>query len=161
MCQVEKIHFRFFDIFLKQISLRFRFIFNLFFRISQRKNKYFDAKLKSLKAKNEYVLCLEAANATIHKYFVDDVSDLIDCMDFGFHQCIKRSLFMHTTAEEGRIKSLQAGSDTLCSIINSMDSRHDKQRFLEFNHSSFMIPKKFEFQGQREEVFAPYFYSSF
>lgn len=44
----------------------------------QRKNKYNDAKLKALKARNEYVLCLEAANTTIHKYFVDDLSDLID-----------------------------------------------------------------------------------
>jgi SLIT-ROBO Rho GTPase activating protein len=46
--------------------------------VLQRKNKYNDAKLKALKARNEYVLCLEAANTTIHKYFVDDLSDLID-----------------------------------------------------------------------------------
>ena len=136
--------------FLFRILLTVIFCFGL--SIFQRKNKYFDAKLKALKAKNEYILCLESANATIHKYFVDDVSDLIDCMDFGFHQCIKRSLYMHTTAEEGRIKSLQTGTDTLSSIINSMDSRHDKQRFLEFNHSAFMVPKKFEFQGQKDEV---------
>jgi SLIT-ROBO Rho GTPase activating protein len=48
----------------------------------QRKNKYNDAKLKALKARNEYVLCLEAANTTIHKYFVDDLSDLIDVSYF-------------------------------------------------------------------------------
>lgn len=59
---------------------------------------------------------------------------------------------MHTTAEEGRIKSLQNGNDTLNGIINGMDSRHDKQRFLEYNHSAFMVPKKFEFQGQKDEV---------
>ena len=29
---------------------------------------------------------MDAANASIQKYFVDDLSDLIDCMDFGFHQ---------------------------------------------------------------------------
>jgi len=50
----------------------------LFYLHFQRKNKYNDAKLKALKARNEYVLCLEAANTTIHKYFVDDLSDLID-----------------------------------------------------------------------------------
>lgn len=44
----------------------------------QRKSKYTDARLKSLKAKNEYQLCLEASNTTIHKYFVEDLSDLID-----------------------------------------------------------------------------------
>lgn len=49
-----------------------------FFRLFQRKSKYTDAKLKALKARNEYILCLEASNTTIHKYFVDDLSDLID-----------------------------------------------------------------------------------
>lgn len=46
--------------------------------VQKRKSKYADAKLKALKARNEYILCLEASNTTIHKYFVDDLSDLID-----------------------------------------------------------------------------------
>lgn len=49
-----------------------------FFILAQRKVKYTDARLKALKAKNEYQLCLEASNTTIHKYFVEDLSDLID-----------------------------------------------------------------------------------
>ena len=48
------------------------------FYFVQRKVKYQEAKLKALKARNEYILCLEASNTTIHKYFVDDLSDLID-----------------------------------------------------------------------------------
>lgn len=44
----------------------------------QRQSKYTDARLKALKARNEYQLCLEASNTTIHKYFVEDLSDLID-----------------------------------------------------------------------------------
>ncbi|GLV43182.1 Rho GTPase activating protein at 92B [Carabus blaptoides fortunei] len=120
--------------------------------IMKRKNKYTDAKLKALKARNEYILCLEASNTTIHKYFVDDLSDLIDCMDFGFHNCVSRALLMHVTAEEGRQRSVQNGLDTLSSCINSLDSRLDKQRFLEYNHQAFMIPKKLEFQEQPTEV---------
>lgn len=47
-----------------------------------------DARLKALKAKNEYQLCLEASNTTIHKYFVEDLSDLIDVSDeLFFFQC--------------------------------------------------------------------------
>ncbi|XP_023705851.2 SLIT-ROBO Rho GTPase-activating protein 1 isoform X2 [Cryptotermes secundus] len=119
--------------------------------VQKRKNKYNDAKLKALKARNEYVLCLEAANTTIHKYFVDDLSDLIDCMDFGFHLCMSRALLMHMSAEEERKISVQAGMEQMYSCVNSLDSRLDKQRFLESNHTAFMIPKKFEFQGQRDE----------
>ncbi|GLH12612.1 GTPase-activating protein CdGAPr [Gryllus bimaculatus] len=119
--------------------------------VQKRKNKYNDAKLKALKARNEYMLCLEASNTTIHKYFVDDLSDLIDCMDFGFHNCISRALLMHVSAEEGQQKSVQAGLDQMTSCVSSLDSRLDKQRFLECNHTAFMIPKKFEFQGQKED----------
>ncbi|CAH0550335.1 unnamed protein product [Brassicogethes aeneus] len=119
--------------------------------VQKRTNKYSDAKLKASKARNEYILCLEASNTTIHKYFVDDLSDIIDCMDFGFHNCISRALLMHVTAEEGRQKSIQNGLTTLTACINSLDSRLDKQKFLEYNHSAFMIPKKLEFQDQKTE----------
>ncbi|KAK9758819.1 Variant SH3 domain [Popillia japonica] len=119
--------------------------------VMKRKSKYTDAKLKALKARNEYILCLEASNTTIHKYFVDDLSDLIDCMDFGFHNCISRALLMHVSAEEGRQRSVQHGMDTLSACINSLDSGTDKQKFLEYNHSAFMIPKKIEFQGQKND----------
>lgn len=54
------------------------YIFMYIFYFVQRKVKYQEAKLKALKARNEYILCLEASNTTIHKYFVDDLSDLID-----------------------------------------------------------------------------------
>ncbi|XP_076639408.1 SLIT-ROBO Rho GTPase-activating protein 1 isoform X2 [Colletes latitarsis] len=117
--------------------------------VNKRKSKYQEAKLKALKARNEYILCLEASNTTIHKYFVDDLSDLIDCMDFGFHNCIARALLMHCSAEEGRQRSLQSGAEQLTACVGALDSRADKQRFLESYHSAFMIPKKFEFQGQR------------
>ncbi|XP_047367547.1 SLIT-ROBO Rho GTPase-activating protein 1-like isoform X5 [Vespa velutina] len=117
--------------------------------VNKRKNKYQEAKLKALKARNEYILCLEASNTTITKYFVDDLSDLIDCMDFGFHNCIARALLMHCSAEEGRQRSLQTGAEQLAACVGALDSRADKQRFLESHHAAFMIPKKFEFQGQR------------
>ncbi|XP_026806508.1 SLIT-ROBO Rho GTPase-activating protein 1-like isoform X2 [Rhopalosiphum maidis] len=123
--------------------------------VQKRKNKYFDAKLKALKARNEYILCLEATNSTVHKYFVDDLSDLMDCMDFGFHHCVTKALKMQTSAEEGRIHSMQAGLDATNLIVSAMDSGVDKQRFLEFNHTAFMIPKKFEFQGQKDEYAEP------
>ncbi|XP_050441195.1 SLIT-ROBO Rho GTPase-activating protein 1-like isoform X2 [Adelges cooleyi] len=123
--------------------------------VQKRKNKYFDAKLKALKARNEYILCLEATNSTVHKYFVDDLSDLMDCMDFGFHHCVTKAMKMQTSAEGGRIHSMQAGLDATNLVVSAMDSGVDKQRFLEFNHTAFMIPKKFEFQGQRDEYAEP------
>ncbi len=49
--------------------------------IAKRQAKYNDAHLKALKARNEYVLCMDAANSAVHKYFIDDLSDIIDVID--------------------------------------------------------------------------------
>lgn len=114
----------------------------------QRKVKYTDARLKALKAKNEYQLCLEASNTTIHKYFVEDLSDLIDCMDLGFHSVISRALMLHVSADQGRCRQVLNNSELLSHIIHSMDSRADKQKFLEQFHTAFMIPKRLEFQDK-------------
>lgn len=45
---------------------------------SQRQAKYSENKLKSIKARNEYLLTLEATNASVFKYYIHDLSDLID-----------------------------------------------------------------------------------
>ena len=52
-------------------------------RVLQKQAKYTDNKLKALKARNEYLLCLDAANAAVHKYFTDDLPDLIDVSSCG------------------------------------------------------------------------------
>ncbi|XP_031636973.1 SLIT-ROBO Rho GTPase-activating protein 1-like isoform X2 [Contarinia nasturtii] len=120
----------------------------------KRKVKYTDARLKALKAKNEYQLCLEASNTTIHKYFVEDLSDLIDCMDLGFHSMMQRALLVHVTGDQGRGRAIMHNADQMSHTIHAMDSRADKQKFLEQYHSAFMIPKRLEFQGQLSEELA-------
>ena len=46
--------------------------------VVQKQQKYSENKLKALKARNDYLLCIEAANSAISKYFSDDISDLMD-----------------------------------------------------------------------------------
>lgn len=117
--------------------------------LQKREMKYQDARFKALKARNEYLLGMDAANAAIHKYFADDLSDLIDCMDFGFHNCMARAFLTYVSAEETLKAAIQQDVDSVHKCVSNLDSRLDKQRFLEFNNSAFMIPKKFEFQGHR------------
>ncbi|XP_076369731.1 SLIT-ROBO Rho GTPase-activating protein 1-like isoform X4 [Tachypleus tridentatus] len=117
--------------------------------LQKRQSKYNDSKLKSLKARNEYLLCLDAANAVVHKYYVDNIPDLIDCMDFGFYTCLARTLKMHVSAEENLQKSKHNSINEMIKAISRLDARVDKQRFLEHNNSVFMVPKKFEFQAHK------------
>ena len=117
----------------------------------KRRQKFDDARLKATKARNEYLLCMDAANASIQKYFTDDLSDLIDCMDFGFHQSLYRAVMMHSSGTEQLRRSLQTDIDSLDKFLSGMDSRLDKQRFFENNNASFMIPKKFEYTPVRRD----------
>lgn len=50
----------------------------------QRQAKYSENKLKSIKARNEYLLTLEATNASVFKYYIHDLSDLIDVSTWRF-----------------------------------------------------------------------------
>lgn len=56
------------------------FLFYLFCHISppQRQAKYSENKLKCTKARNDYLLNLAATNAVVAKYYIHDVSDMID-----------------------------------------------------------------------------------
>lgn len=72
-------------------------------------------------------------------------------MDLGFHSVISRALMLHVTADQGRCRQVLNNSELLSHIIHSMDSRADKQKFLEQYHTAFMIPKRLEFQGQQNE----------
>lgn len=69
-------------------------------------------------------------------------------MDLGFHSLVSRALLIHVTADQGRCRAILHNADTLSHTIHAMDSRADKQRFLEQYHGAFMIPKRLEFQAQ-------------
>lgn len=68
--------FFFFSFFF--LSVFFLFPVSLTSLPHQRQAKYSENKLKVMKARNEYLLTLEAANAALFKYYIQDLSHLID-----------------------------------------------------------------------------------
>ncbi|XP_064605017.1 SLIT-ROBO Rho GTPase-activating protein 3-like isoform X2 [Liolophura sinensis] len=118
-------------------------------QIEKKQAKYSENKLKALKARNDYLLSIEAANAAINKYFSDDLSDLMDCMDFGYHNSVGRAMLMYLSVHEELKNSHQMAIDLLNKCITDLDSRADKQKFMEINNAVFMLPRKFEFQPCR------------
>lgn len=55
----------------------------------QRQAKYSENKLKCTKARNDYLLNLAATNAVVAKYYIHDVSDMIDVsMCSGTRVCL-------------------------------------------------------------------------
>ena len=60
------------------------------FCVVQKQQKYSENKLKALKARNDYLLCIEAANSAISKYFSDDISDLMDVSALALCEMVVR-----------------------------------------------------------------------
>ncbi|XP_076469342.1 SLIT-ROBO Rho GTPase-activating protein 1-like [Babylonia areolata] len=115
-------------------------------QVEKKEQKYTENNLKALKARNDYLLCIEAANSAINKYFSDDISDLMDCMDFGYHNSVGRAMMMYLSIHEHLRNEHQKYVESLNKCIADLDSRADKHKFMELNNQVFMLPKKFEFQ---------------
>ncbi|XP_058883503.1 SLIT-ROBO Rho GTPase-activating protein 1 isoform X2 [Acipenser ruthenus] len=113
----------------------------------KRQAKYSENKLKSIKARNEYLLTLEATNSSIFKYYVHDLSDLIDCCDLGYHASLNRALRTVLSAEYNLETSRHEGLDIIENAVENLDPRSDRQRFMEMYPSAFCPPIKFEFQS--------------
>ena len=62
--------------------------------------KYTETKVKAFKARNDYLMTIASVNAALQKQFLDDVSDLIDCWNFGFHTSIAKCIQMYLSAQE-------------------------------------------------------------
>uniref|UniRef100_A0A3Q3XMB0 SLIT-ROBO Rho GTPase-activating protein 1 n=1 Tax=Mola mola TaxID=94237 RepID=A0A3Q3XMB0_MOLML len=112
----------------------------------KRQAKYSENKLKSIKARNEYLLTLEASNSSIFKYYIHDLSDLIDCCDLGYHASLNRALRTYLSAEYNLETSRHEGLDIIENAVDSLDPRSDRQRFMEMYPTAFCPPAKFEFQ---------------
>uniref|UniRef100_A0A4W4E9G4 SLIT-ROBO Rho GTPase-activating protein 2 n=1 Tax=Electrophorus electricus TaxID=8005 RepID=A0A4W4E9G4_ELEEL len=112
----------------------------------KRQAKYSENKLKVMKARNEYLLTLEATNAALFKYYVQDLSHLIDCCDLGYHASLSRALRTYLSAEYSLETSRHEGLDILEGAVESLDPRSDRQRFMETHPTAFTPPARFTYQ---------------
>jgi len=118
-------------------------------QLKNRHIRHEDTHDLAIKSQLEYVLCTEAANAAIKKYYKDDLSDLMDCMDLGFHHLLRNVLKMRTSAIENLIASEQEDMDVMAMALGSLDSRKDKTKFLEKHSDVFSLPPIFELKTSK------------
>jgi len=108
-----------------------------------------DTHMQAIKSHNEYILSVEATNAALKKYYKDDISDLIDCMDLGFHHRLKNMLQMRSSAIENIISSEREDIEVMEQALGSLDSRRDKANFLESHAVTFSPPDMFELKTNK------------
>ncbi|KAG7257572.1 hypothetical protein CRUP_017319 [Coryphaenoides rupestris] len=118
----------------------------------KRKAKYSENKLKTLKARNEYLLTLEATNASVFKYYIHDLPDIIDCCDLGYHSSLSRALRTYLSAELSLEASRRAGLEVLEGAVEGLDPARDRQRLLGLYPTAFCPPARFSFQAHMGDV---------
>uniref|UniRef100_A0A8C7CI87 SLIT-ROBO Rho GTPase-activating protein 1 n=1 Tax=Oncorhynchus kisutch TaxID=8019 RepID=A0A8C7CI87_ONCKI len=112
----------------------------------KRQAKYSENKLKCTKARNDYLLNLVATNALVAKYYIYDVSDMIDCCDLGYHASLARTLRTYLSAEYSLETSRHEGLDQLEGAVDAMDVRGDKHRVMDMHSQIFCPPARFDYQ---------------
>ncbi|TTA83859.1 SLIT-ROBO Rho GTPase-activating protein 2 [Bagarius yarrelli] len=113
----------------------------------KRQAKYTENKLKAIKARNEYLLALEATNCCVFKYYIHDLSDLIDCCDLGYHASLHRALRTYLSAEFNVEASKHGGLETIENAAENLEAQADKQRLMETYNNIFCPPIRFDFQS--------------
>ncbi|KAJ8258281.1 hypothetical protein COCON_G00172930 [Conger conger] len=106
----------------------------------KRQAKYTENKLKAIKARNEYLLVLEATNSCVFKYYIHDLSDLINCCDLGYHASVNRALRTYLSAEFNVEQSRHRGLEGIENAAENLEPNGDKQRLMETYNSVFCPP---------------------
>ncbi|MBN3319481.1 SRGP3 protein, partial [Atractosteus spatula] len=112
----------------------------------KRQAKYSENKLKCTKARNDYLLNLAATNAVVAKYYIHDVSDMIDCCDLGYHASLARTFRTYLSAEYNLETSRHEGLDIIENAVDNLDARSDKHKIMDMHNQVFCPPMKFEYQ---------------
>ncbi|KAL4655964.1 SLIT-ROBO Rho GTPase-activating protein 3 isoform X1 [Arapaima gigas] len=111
----------------------------------KRQAKYSENKLKCTKARNDYLLNLAATNAVVAKYYIHDVSDMIDCCDLGYHASLARTFRTYLSAEYSLETSRHEGLDIIENAVDNLDARSDKHKIMDIYNQVFCPPMRFEY----------------
>ncbi|XP_034551402.1 rho GTPase-activating protein 4a [Notolabrus celidotus] len=114
--------------------------------IEKRQGKVKEIYLKCSKARNEYLLNLAAANASMSKYYLKDISTLIDCADAGYHLSLSRVMQTYLSSRRQTQQNLVTGLQQLQGTVTGLDQSHDRDILLQDHHNTFCMPLRFPYQ---------------
>uniref|UniRef100_A0A8C8BQF7 SLIT-ROBO Rho GTPase-activating protein 1 n=1 Tax=Otus sunia TaxID=257818 RepID=A0A8C8BQF7_9STRI len=85
----------------------------------KRQAKYSENKLKCTKARNDYLLNLAATNAAVSKYYIHDVSDLIDVCQVSAQQPVQTELLMRYHQLQSRLATLKIENEEVRKTLDA------------------------------------------
>ncbi|KAM8754138.1 SLIT-ROBO Rho GTPase-activating protein 3 isoform X2 [Acanthopagrus latus] len=113
--------------------------------MEKRHGRVQETQLKCTKARNDYLLNLAAANAAMNKYYLQDVSTLIDCCDLGFHLSMERVMRCYLASRWRIQKTEETGLKQLEAAVTSLDQGGDRDALLQQHDAAFCLPFRFNY----------------
>ncbi|XP_032375670.1 SLIT-ROBO Rho GTPase-activating protein 3 isoform X1 [Etheostoma spectabile] len=113
--------------------------------MEKRHGRVQENQLKCTKARNDYLLNLAAANAAMNKYYLQDISTLIDCCDLGFHLSVERVMKCYLASRWRIQKTEETGLKQLEAAVTSLDQGGDRDALLQQHDAAFCLPFKFNY----------------
>ncbi|XP_022597303.1 SLIT-ROBO Rho GTPase-activating protein 3-like [Seriola dumerili] len=114
--------------------------------IEKRQGKVQEIYLKCSKARNDYLINLGAANASMNKYYLQDISTLIDCADVGYHLSLERVLEAYLSRRGRAQQNLSKGLQQLQVAVSGLDQSQDRDTLLQDHYNTFSMPLRFAYQ---------------
>ncbi|XP_047449468.1 SLIT-ROBO Rho GTPase-activating protein 3-like [Mugil cephalus] len=114
--------------------------------IEKRQVKVQEIQMKCSKARNEYLLNLAAANSSINKYYLQDISTLIDCADTGYHVSLGRVMQAYLSRRRRNQQNLGTGLQQLQAAVSGLDQSQDRDTLLKDHYNTFCMPARFQYQ---------------
>ncbi|XP_061683922.1 rho GTPase-activating protein 4-like isoform X2 [Syngnathoides biaculeatus] len=114
--------------------------------IEKRQGKVQDIYLKCSKARNDYLLNLAAANASMKKYYLQDISTLMDCADVGYHLSLCQAMQGYLSGQRQVQQNLTLGLHLLQESVSGLDKDRDRDAVLQDHRVAFCLPLRFHYQ---------------
>ncbi|CAH4031608.1 unnamed protein product [Pieris brassicae] len=116
--------------------------------LDKRRSRHAEARAKALRARAEYVLSLEAANATLQRYYLDDIADIMLCSETGYEEVVGRAVRCAAAAERARAAALSGAAQALLATAESLDAVGDRQRVVAAHPAAFAPPRPLPYAGE-------------
>uniref|UniRef100_A0A669FAE3 Rho GTPase activating protein 4 n=1 Tax=Oreochromis niloticus TaxID=8128 RepID=A0A669FAE3_ORENI len=113
--------------------------------MEKRHGRVQETQLKCTKARNDYLLNLAGANAAMNKYYLQDVSTLIDCCDLGFHLSVETVMKCYLASRWRIQKTEETGLKQLETAVTSLDQSGDRDALLQQHDAAFCLPFRFNY----------------
>ncbi|XP_043080574.1 SLIT-ROBO Rho GTPase-activating protein 3 isoform X3 [Puntigrus tetrazona] len=114
--------------------------------MEKRQGKVQETQLKCTKARNDYVLNLAAANASMNKYYLQDICTLIDCTDLGYHLSVSRVIRGYLSNRNRTVQNMKNGLQQLDTAVTGLNQGQDRDALLQAHNTAFCLPFRFQYQ---------------